>query len=435
MFRSGLIINITYVNINIRGNISGCNIVGNTIIAAAAVAYNLCFSSIFAVLSSSFGADGYIITRKSVAIININFNSTSCICRCHGCTSRTQNTYGITVGNSLNNRFGRSFNSNIIYCKCIACAAIVISQSNAAYAAVISSCNYALGCSRTACAARCVRFNGIGFISANAYFAFRAIIFSRYFTASNFNISAAGIFCSGYNNTNRNSANSNTQRICFGNAVVCRQNSYIISFQFNTININFTAACSINFAYRRICPYNTCTALIYIKLGFAGNISANINFIRINAAAGNIYADIAIYVKDAYTCVNSRRACCTAAKCHIDVILTVVCADSVEEGEWIAGLEPDVMVCELTSLIGTGQVAGEDYMRGSTEAVKRVSPSTKVLQAAGISSGQNVYDAIRYGADGTGGTSGIVAAADPFATLDEMFEALDRARTDFCKEA
>ena len=35
---------------------------------------------------------------------------------------------------------------------------------------------------------------------------------------------------------------------------------------------------------------------------------------------------------------------------------------------------------------------------------------------------------------GTGGTSGIVAAEDPFATLDEMFEALDRARTDFCKE-
>lgn len=115
-------------------------------------------------------------------------------------------------------------------------------------------------------------------------------------------------------------------------------------------------------------------------------------------------------------------------------ILTVVCADSVEEGEWIAGLHPDVMVCELTSLIGTGQVAGEDYMRASTEAVKAVSPQTKVLQAAGISTGQNVYDAIKYGADATGGTSGIVAAEDPFATLDEMFEALDRARTDFCTE-
>ena len=124
----------------------------------------------------------------------------------------------------------------------------------------------------------------------------------------------------------------------------------------------------------------------------------------------------------------------TIARANEVGILTVVCADSVEEGEMIASLKPDVMVCELTSLIGTGQVAGEDYMRGSTEAVKAVSPETLVLQAAGISTGQNVYDAIKYGADGTGGTSGIVAAADPFATLDEMFAALDQARTDFCKE-
>lgn len=113
-------------------------------------------------------------------------------------------------------------------------------------------------------------------------------------------------------------------------------------------------------------------------------------------------------------------------------ILTVVCADSVEEGKMIASLKPDVMVCELTSLIGTGEIAGEDYMRSSTEAVKSVSLNTLVLQAAGISSGQNVYDAIKYGADGTGGTSGIVAAPDPFAMLDEMFEALDKARADFC---
>ena len=123
----------------------------------------------------------------------------------------------------------------------------------------------------------------------------------------------------------------------------------------------------------------------------------------------------------------------TIARANEVGILTVVCADSVEEGEMIASLKPDVMVCELTSLIGTGTVAGEDYMRASTEAVKAVSPTTQVLQAAGIHSGENVYDAIKYGADGTGGTSGIVAAEDPFATLDEMFEALDRARTDFAK--
>ena len=64
----------------------------------------------------------------------------------------------------------------------------------------------------------------------------------------------------------------------------------------------------------------------------------------------------------------------TIARANEVGILTVVCADSVEEGEMIASLKPDVMVCELTSLIGTGTVAGEDYMRASTEAVKAVSP-------------------------------------------------------------
>lgn len=115
-------------------------------------------------------------------------------------------------------------------------------------------------------------------------------------------------------------------------------------------------------------------------------------------------------------------------------ILTIVCADTVEEAQAIAKLQPDVMVCEPTSLIGTGQVSDENYMKSTNEAVKSVSPNTKVLQAAGISTGQNVYDAILCGADGTGGTSGIVAAKDPFKTLDEMFQALDKARTDIKEE-
>ncbi len=115
-------------------------------------------------------------------------------------------------------------------------------------------------------------------------------------------------------------------------------------------------------------------------------------------------------------------------------ILTCVCADSVDEARAIAELHPDIMTCELTELIGTGQVAGEDYIRASTEAVKSVSPETMVLQAAGISCGQDVYDAIFYGGDATGGTSGIVEAEDPIAKLEEMFEALDRVRADLAEQ-
>ena len=75
------------------------------------------------------------------------------------------------------------------------------------------------------------------------------------------------------------------------------------------------------------------------------------------------------------------------------------------------------------------EVAADDL------CVKSVSPDTMVLQAAGISSGQDVYDAIIYGGDATGGTSGIVAADDPFAVLEEMFASLDRVRSDLAKEA
>lgn len=114
-------------------------------------------------------------------------------------------------------------------------------------------------------------------------------------------------------------------------------------------------------------------------------------------------------------------------------MLTIVCADTVEEAKAIAMLRPDIMVCEPTSLIGTGKVSDKNYMATTNEAVKSVSPHTLVLQAAGISNGQNVYDAILSGAGGTGGTSGIVAAADPCAVLDDMFAALDKARADMKK--
>ena len=112
-------------------------------------------------------------------------------------------------------------------------------------------------------------------------------------------------------------------------------------------------------------------------------------------------------------------------------ILTIVCADDVSDCKAIAQLHPDVMVCELKSLIGTGKTADASYMKATNEAVKSVSPTTKTLQAAGISSGEDVYNAIASGADGTGGTSGIVCAADPAGKLTEMVEALVKARKDF----
>lgn len=109
-------------------------------------------------------------------------------------------------------------------------------------------------------------------------------------------------------------------------------------------------------------------------------------------------------------------------------IYTIACADSIAEAQAIAQLKPDILICEPTELIGTGQTSSAEYMESSKKAVKDISPATLVLQAAGISSGADVYRTIMAGADGTGGTSGIVCVPDRLAMLREMVEALIEAK-------
>jgi len=101
-------------------------------------------------------------------------------------------------------------------------------------------------------------------------------------------------------------------------------------------------------------------------------------------------------------------------------ILTIVCADSIEEAQAVATLHPDVMVCEPTELIGTGQSSDISYMKATNDAVRAINPDIQLLQAAGISTVEDVEKALLSGADGTGGTSGIVAADDPAQTLTDM---------------
>lgn len=108
-------------------------------------------------------------------------------------------------------------------------------------------------------------------------------------------------------------------------------------------------------------------------------------------------------------------------------MVTVVCADSLKEARAIATLEPDIILCEPTELIGTGNTSDASYVTSTNEAIKAVSPNTLVMQAAGISSAQDVYNVIELGADGTGCTSGITGAPDPKQMLRDMVEAAVKA--------
>ena len=111
-------------------------------------------------------------------------------------------------------------------------------------------------------------------------------------------------------------------------------------------------------------------------------------------------------------------------------LTTIVCADSIAEAGAIAHLNPDIIVAEPSELIGTGKTSDREYVAASTRAVKEVDPDILVLQAAGISNGQDVYNVISSGASATGTSSGVVKAADRAAMVDEMISAVRRAWDD-----
>lgn len=106
-------------------------------------------------------------------------------------------------------------------------------------------------------------------------------------------------------------------------------------------------------------------------------------------------------------------------------IISIVCADSLKEAKAIAVLDPDVILCEPTELIGTGQTSDPEYVQQTNAAIKEINPDILVMQAAGISTPEDVADIIKLGADGTGCTSGITEATDSKAMLIEMIEALN----------
>lgn len=89
--------------------------------------------------------------------------------------------------------------------------------------------------------------------------------------------------------------------------------------------------------------------------------------------------------------------------------LVFACADSVAEARAIAQLHPDIINPEPTELIGgTGGVSDMKYVREVIRAIKEIDPEILVEQAAGITSGKQVYDFIMAGSEAAGAASGIM---------------------------
>lgn len=105
-------------------------------------------------------------------------------------------------------------------------------------------------------------------------------------------------------------------------------------------------------------------------------------------------------------------------------ITTIVCANSVEEAKAVATLDADIILCEPTELIGTGKVSDKEYVKTTNNEIRKINPNVLIMQAAGISTPEDVYNIISQGADGTGCTSGIVKADNPEQMIIDMIEAL-----------
>jgi len=108
-------------------------------------------------------------------------------------------------------------------------------------------------------------------------------------------------------------------------------------------------------------------------------------------------------------------------------LVSIVCADSMEEASAIAQFSPNIIVAEPTELIGTGQTSDEQYVIETTSAIKKINPEIQVLPAAGIRNRQDVYKMIKAGAEATGTTSGIMKAENPEEMMEEMIKAVREA--------
>jgi len=109
-------------------------------------------------------------------------------------------------------------------------------------------------------------------------------------------------------------------------------------------------------------------------------------------------------------------------------LITFACADSIAETKAIAQFRPDIINPEPSELIGTDQASDMGYVVETLRVVKDLYPDILVEQAAGITTGAQIYDFIMAGNDAAGSASGILKSPDPFKLLDEMMFNVRKAK-------
>ena len=104
-------------------------------------------------------------------------------------------------------------------------------------------------------------------------------------------------------------------------------------------------------------------------------------------------------------------------------MLSLVCAETLEEGAKFAAMGADFIAIEVPELIGGDVSVSTARPELISEAVAKIGAG-KVIVGAGIKTAEDIRKALSLGAAGVLVASGIVKAADQLGTLREMCGAL-----------
>jgi triosephosphate isomerase len=107
-------------------------------------------------------------------------------------------------------------------------------------------------------------------------------------------------------------------------------------------------------------------------------------------------------------------------------LTTVVCANTSRIAAAVASLSPDMIAVEPPELIGSGVAVSKAKPEIITETVskiRRIDKEVTILCGAGITSGDDVKEALRLGTQGVLVASGVVKAKDQAAAIEDLARA------------
>ena len=114
-------------------------------------------------------------------------------------------------------------------------------------------------------------------------------------------------------------------------------------------------------------------------------------------------------------------------RCRELGLRVVMCAESPEKAQELAGLRPDYIAIEPPELIGGDVSVSKARPEVITESVQKVQAVAHipVLCGAGVKDGEDVRKAIALGAKGILVASGVVKAANPLEAIKDLLSGFE----------